>query len=106
MTLPLNLSAGLRPEWIPPAMPSPSAPVESTSSGLSFQGLMQNALTETASAEQNAQMMVGRALQNDPGVTQVEVLTAVKKADLSLRMMMQIRNTLMDAYNEIKGMQF
>ena len=87
-------------------MPAPAGKAEAAPGGVSFQGMIQNAITETAATEQNAQMMVGRALQNDPGVTQVEVLTAVKKADLSLRMMMQIRNTLMDAYNEIKGMQF
>ena len=49
MTLPLNLSAGIRPEWIPPAMPSPAGKAEAAS-GLSFQGLMQNALTETAAS--------------------------------------------------------
>ncbi|VAX39805.1 hypothetical protein MNBD_PLANCTO02-2792, partial [hydrothermal vent metagenome] len=38
-------------------------------------------------------------------ITQVEVFTAMKKADLSLRMLMQIRNKVISAYNEIKGMQ-
>jgi len=31
-----------------------------------------------------------------------EVLTSVQKADLSFRMMMQIRNKLVQAYQEIK----
>ena len=38
-------------------------------------------------------------------ITQVEVATALKKADLSLRMMLQVRNKLLDAYNEIRQMQ-
>jgi flagellar hook-basal body complex protein FliE len=29
----------------------------------------------------------------------------MKKADLSLRMMIQVRNKIFDAYNEIKQMQ-
>ena len=35
-------------------------------------------------------------------VNAAEVLTAVQKADLSFRMMMQIRNKLVEAYREIK----
>lgn len=35
-------------------------------------------------------------------VNPAEVLTAVQKADLSFRMMMQIRNKLVQAYQEIK----
>jgi flagellar hook-basal body complex protein FliE len=102
---PINLSASLRPEWMPPAMPGPAAGAAAPE-GLSFQGMLQGALSETAGLEQNAQTMIGRSLAGDESVSQVEVLTAVKKADLSMRMMLQIRNTLMEAYNEIKGMQF
>ena len=35
-------------------------------------------------------------------ITQVETLSAVKKADLALKMMLQIRNQLLDAYNELQ----
>ncbi len=34
-----------------------------------------------------------------------EVFTAVKKAELAFQTLMQIRNNLMDAYNEIKQMR-
>ncbi|HEV3416647.1 MAG TPA: flagellar hook-basal body complex protein FliE, partial [Pirellulales bacterium] len=33
------------------------------------------------------------------------VLTAVQKADIAFRMMMQIRNKLTSAFQEIKGIQ-
>ncbi len=36
----------------------------------------------------------------------IQVMTTVKKADLSLRMMLQVRNSLLQAYDEIKSMQF
>lgn len=38
-------------------------------------------------------------------VNQAEVLTAVQKADLAFRMMLQVRNKLMDAYRELQQIQ-
>jgi len=38
-------------------------------------------------------------------ITNVEIFSAVKKAELALKMMLQVRNKLLEAYNEIKSMQ-
>ncbi|QDT39062.1 flagellar hook-basal body complex protein FliE [Stratiformator vulcanicus] len=38
-------------------------------------------------------------------VTQVEALTAFRKADLATRMMLQVRNKLVDAFNEVKQLR-
>ena len=38
-------------------------------------------------------------------VAPAEVLTAVQKADLAFRMMMQIRNKLVDAYTNIENIR-
>ncbi|MEZ6088268.1 MAG: flagellar hook-basal body complex protein FliE [Pirellulaceae bacterium] len=38
-------------------------------------------------------------------VDRIEVLTSVQKADMSFRLMQQIRNKLVDAYREINQMQ-
>ncbi len=38
-------------------------------------------------------------------VNQAEVLTAVQKADLSFRMMLQVRNKLIEAYRELQQIQ-
>jgi flagellar hook-basal body complex protein FliE len=38
-------------------------------------------------------------------INPAEVLTAVQKADLAFRMMMQIRNTLVQSYDEIKNIR-
>lgn len=38
-------------------------------------------------------------------VNESEVLTAVQKADLAFRMLLQIRNKLMDAYREVQQIQ-
>jgi flagellar hook-basal body complex protein FliE len=38
-------------------------------------------------------------------VNPAEVLTAVQKADMAFRMMMQIRNKLVQAYDEVKSIR-
>ena len=38
-------------------------------------------------------------------VNQAEVLTAVQKADLAFRMMLQVRNKLIEAYHELQQIQ-
>ena len=38
-------------------------------------------------------------------VNEAEVLTSVQKADLAFRMLLQIRNKLMDAYREVQQIQ-
>lgn len=38
-------------------------------------------------------------------LTQVETFSTMRQADLSLRMMLQVRNKVLDAYNEIKQMR-
>ena len=45
------------------------------------------------------------ALLTGGDVNEAEVLTAVQKADLAFRMLMQIRNKLMDAYREVQQIQ-
>jgi len=52
-----------------------------------------------------ADFAVMQALSGED-VTQVEVMAAVKKADLALRMMLQVRNKLLDAYNEVQQIRF
>lgn len=54
--------------------------------------------------QQNADAMVHQMLTGGE-VNQAEMLTAVQKADLAFRMMMQIRNKLIDAYREVQQIQ-
>ena len=61
-------------------------------------------MNQTSSLAQSAEQAVETSLTGGD-ITQIEVLSAVKKADLALRMMMQIRNKLLEGFNEIKQMQ-
>ena len=90
---PLPLAPGLP---LPSTTPAPANPLAE-----SFQAL----LGETLQLEQNAQAQVETALTGGD-VTQAEVLAAVKKADLSLRLLMQVRNKTLAAYNELQQMRF
>lgn len=73
-------------------------------SGLNFQELLLNSLAETNQLDAAGQQAIEEFVSGGD-VTQIEVMTAVKKADLSLRMMLQIRNKLLDAFNEIQNLR-
>ena len=71
---------------------------------VSFHQLLSGTIQDALSADAAAQSAITESLAGGD-VTQVEVFSAVKQAELSLRMMLQIRNKLLEAYDEIKQMQ-
>lgn len=87
------LAPALRPVGEPIAAPGAAAP--------SFKDFLLEALDHVNSMQQNADAAVEQ-LMTGGEVNPAEVLTAVQKADLSFRMMMQIRNKLVQAYQEVK----
>ncbi len=66
-----------------------------------FKEFLLDALDHVNAMQHDADHAVEQ-LSTGADVNAAEVLTAVQKADLSFRMMMQIRNKLMQAYQEIK----
>jgi flagellar hook-basal body complex protein FliE len=94
---------GQTPFAIPPAGPGRTDATSSAGTA-SFQDLLLNSIAETNEHQLNEQSAVEESLSGGD-ITQVEVATEMKKADLSLRMMLQIRNKLLEAYNEIKDMR-
>lgn len=75
------------------------------SGGISFTDLLSNAIQNTSNAEHAAQAGMARTAMGEE-IDPIQVMTTVKKADLSLRMMLQVRNSLLQAFDEIKAMQF
>jgi flagellar hook-basal body complex protein FliE len=73
-------------------------------SGPAFKDVLLNSLREVNNAQQDADRAV-EALFTGEAVNPAEVLTAVQKADLAFRMMMQIRNKLVAAYDEVKNIR-
>ena len=92
--------SGIAP--LAPGLPLPtSTPDASNPLAKGFEAL----LSDTMQLEQTAQANIETALTGGD-ITQAEVLTAVKKADLSLRLLMQLRNKSLAAYNELQQMRF
>ena len=92
---------GLTPPFI--AGPVPLTPTEApTAPG--FQDALWQALSQANSINSNAQQTVEQSLVGED-FTMIESFTAVREADLALRMMIQIRNKLLDAYQEIQQLR-
>jgi flagellar hook-basal body complex protein FliE len=79
-------------------LPQPAAP--STQSP-SFKDFMLQAIDQVNAMQLDADRSVEQLLTGGE-VNPAEVLTAVQKADLSFRMMLQVRNKLVQAFQEIK----
>lgn len=70
----------------------------------SFKNLLLDSIKQVNTMQQDADHAVEN-LFTGGDVDPAEVLTAVQKADIAFRMMMQIRNKLTAAFQEIKGIQ-
>ncbi len=72
---------------------------------VNFQQMLMNSINQVGEQQIQARESVQSTLLGE-GQTQVQAMMATKKAELAFRTMLQIRNKLIDAYNEIKDMRF
>jgi flagellar hook-basal body complex protein FliE len=72
--------------------------------GVSFKDMLLDSIKQVNTMQQDADKAV-ETLFTGGEVNPAEVLTAVQKADLAFRMMMQIRNKLVAAYEEIQNIR-
>jgi flagellar hook-basal body complex protein FliE len=80
---------------------------ESNSSGASasnFLDLMKQGVGQVNSMQQDANTQVESMLTGGD-VQSAEVMVGLQKADMAFRLLVQIRNKLMDAYQEINGIR-
>ena len=84
-----------------PAIPRSIESVGAANQQTSFKDFMLGAIDHVNAMQQDADTAVEQLLTGGD-VNPAEVLTAVQKADLSFRMMLQVRNKLMQAFQEIK----
>ena len=84
---------------------SPAAPAATSATGeTSFKDMLLDSIQEVNSMQQEADQAV-EGLMTGEDVNPAEVLTAVQKADMAFRMMMQIRNKMVAAYDEVKSIR-
>ena len=89
----------------PPATPSLSAPAGMQSSGgQPFKNVLLEALDQVNSMQSEANQAVEQ-LVTGGDVNPAEVLTTLQKADMSFKLMLQIRNKLVQAYQEINNVR-
>ncbi len=93
------------PSWFP------TQPTSSTPSGLtsgksnSFGSSLSDAIDQVESVHTDAQQQVTQLLQGDRQDIH-NVMIAVEKADVAFQLMMQVRNKIVNAYQEISRLQF
>jgi len=81
-----------------------SSPGVSPTPSRSFQEFLLDSIRQVNAMQQEADQAVEQLMtggQSDPA----EVLTAVQKADLAFRLMMQIRNKLLQAFQDIQNIR-
>ena len=90
---------------MPPAPPAlPTQPTAGTAGGQSFQNILLEALDQVNTMQGQANEAVEQ-LVTGGDVNPAEVLTSLQKADLSFKLMLQIRNKLVQAYQEINNIR-
>lgn len=95
----------LRPSDIPGQSASGAQPAPSAGdASVSFKTLLTEALAQVNSLQQSADASVAQYAAGKP-VAIDEVMLAVQKADLALQLTTQIRNKLVEAYQEVSRMQ-
>jgi len=92
---------GLTPPFLSGPVPLAAPPATSETG---FQDALMQALSQVQSLNAEAQTSVEQSLAGNE-LTMVESFTAVREADLALRLMIQIRNKLLDAYQEIQQLR-
>jgi flagellar hook-basal body complex protein FliE len=88
---------------IPRMMPSPAAPAQATSGAGSFSKLLNEAVQQVNDVEKGSQGELQKFLSNESDLH--SVMIALQKADLSFQVMMQVRNKIVSAYQEMMKSQ-
>jgi flagellar hook-basal body complex protein FliE len=98
-----NVSLGAIPNAY---LPEPSSlDAGSGGDGLNFGSVLKNAISSVDQVNASAGAQVNNLLQGGGG-DMTSVMIAVEKADVSFQLMMQVRNKIVSAYQDIEKMQF
>lgn len=82
----------------------PAASSQDAAAGLDFSAMLQNAVAEVNNTQQDAKQLSEQFAQGDAANLQ-DVVVSLQKASLSFQAMVQVRNKLVSAYQEVMNMQ-
>ena|ERR1700690_289775 len=91
--------------WMPPqaASSSPSSSLRGQES--EFSASLTDAIDQVEQVHTDAQQQVKQLMQGDRQDVH-NVMIAVEKADVAFQLMMQVRNKIVNAYEEVSKLQF
>ena len=72
----------------------------------SFTDIFQSAVSDVDSLQNTADEQVGNLLHGAGNVDMGTTMVSVEKADVAFQLMMQVRNKVVSAYQEMEKMQF
>lgn len=98
-----NVSLNSIPNFQVPELPSLDK--AGGSAGESFASVLSNAVHSVDQLNDSAASQVSNLVQGGGGDIN-NVMIAVEKADVSFQLMMQVRNKIVNAYQDIEKMQF
>ncbi len=87
------------------SLPDASTAAGPGSNGISFGDVLKNAVQSVNQVNDSAAAQVNNLLRGGSGDVN-DVMIAVEKADVSFQLMMQVRNKIVSAYQDIEKMQF
>ena len=91
-------------DLLPPSLNIPKPDVELPTAGKPFSSVLKDAITDINKLQTNADEAIAQVqLGNTASIH--EAMIALEKAGLSFRAMMQVRNKIMDAYQEVMRIQ-
>lgn len=93
-----SLSAELRTDAQPAATGLPAA------GGTAFGDVLRQAIDSVSAQQSAAQTLVTRFEGGAPDVSVAEVMVSMQKASLSFQAMNEVRNRLVDAYQQVMNM--
>ena len=99
----MNTINSLAPSLQMPGISQANAP-GATEGAKSFKNFLLESIGEVNSMQQDADKAVENMMTGGD-VNPAEVLTAVQKADIAFRMMIQVRNKMVQAYDEVKNIR-
>ena len=82
----------------------PTAPSSAGGEG-GFGATLKNAISQVNDLSDSSDQKVGELLQGDRSDIH-NVMIAVEKADIAFQLMMQVRNKIVNAYQEVSKLQF
>ena len=83
----------------------PAEAAAGSAAGVDFAQVLQNSIAQVNQTQQQAENLAAKFAAGDNETNLHEVMISLQKANLSFQEMVQVRNKLVTAYNDVMNMQ-